>query len=360
MHMNGETGMNWKLGENGWATGTMAGGPFDGKTYGDLPILENGDVPSRIFIPTASAVEVQTYAVYDRQATSPEGTWLFVCAGDITGEPTGSASTPEVLPVGTSILYAPQVTPRQVEDDIAEEPSEPLQPHDSRFSPARRFVIAQSWWIASELCRRHPSRRVYEMHPGGGQSDVLRIWGPSGDNPQESKILCDLNRDGTIHVTEDERITWPAVFEAESPHEVVKAIEQSRGQSLHHRAPATTPTSLVYRVGARFLATRIDDRARWDLRMEFGDSSGAPGSSSRGFARRFPSALRAFERAGERMTAYDPGEHFWGVLSDDECVAVLDDAGLLHSPAGELTLMPIYRTRKRLDDVMAAVFDAIV
>lgn len=29
---------------------------------------------------------------------------------------------------------------------------------------AHRFAIAQSWWIASELVRRHPELVVYEMH----------------------------------------------------------------------------------------------------------------------------------------------------------------------------------------------------
>ncbi|WP_454116041.1 TY-Chap2 family putative peptide chaperone [Microbacterium aurum] len=39
--------------------------------------------------------------------------------------------------------------------------------------PATRFVIAQSWWIASELVRRHPDLVIHESHPGGGMYDCL-------------------------------------------------------------------------------------------------------------------------------------------------------------------------------------------
>ncbi|MGD4206363.1 hypothetical protein QT666_22610, partial [Xanthomonas citri pv. citri] len=43
---------------------------------------------------------------------------------------------------------------------------------------ANRFAIAQSWWLASELVRRHPELMIYEMHPGGGQYDVLCVATP--------------------------------------------------------------------------------------------------------------------------------------------------------------------------------------
>ena len=89
--------------------------------------------------------------------------------------------------------------------------------------------------------------------------------------------------------------------------------------------------------------------------MEFGDSSGGAGSDYLNFVQQFPSAKRAFDTAGERRTAYDVGEHFWGVLRDQECVGVLDDAGVLHAKAGPIDLMSVYKKRRRLDDVVLVV-----
>lgn len=355
--------MTWKPGDNGWAIGTMAGGPFDGKTYGDLPVYEDGSVPSRIFIPRETDAPEQIYSTYDRQASSPEGGWLYVFAGDIAGEPLKSSQVDE-LPVGTSIRFAPEVAPPSLDvaagavADVDDERAGALQPSAS-LGLAPRFVIAQSWWIASELCRRHPGRRVYEWHPAGGQYDMLRVWGPGMRTQDQSRVLCDLNRNGTIHLSDEERLQWAEVFAAESPHEIVKRIEQAKGRMLQTKAPATTATSLIYRLAAQLLAVRINDRVRWDVRMEFGDSSGSTGSDANGFVDGFPSAQRALEQASERLTAYDVGEHFWGVLRGGECVAVLDDAGVAHTQSGALDLMPLYKKRHRLDDVVTAVLDAI-
>jgi len=90
-----------------------------------------------------------------------------------------------------------------------------------------RFPIAQSWWIASELVRRHPELIVSEEHPGGIY-DLLSVTSPeqssrgSGPSPMEYRVM--LNRPGTVGHTSAAR--WhPAAFRPNSP---AAAVRRSR------------------------------------------------------------------------------------------------------------------------------------
>ncbi|MFC7532489.1 hypothetical protein [Actinoplanes sp. GCM10030250] len=59
--------------------------------------------------------------------------------------------------------------------------------------PPMRFVIMQSWWLATRLVRRHPDLTVIETHPGGGQYDRLSLV-----RGQEN--LININRAGSIRL----------------------------------------------------------------------------------------------------------------------------------------------------------------
>ena len=249
--------MGWMPGDNGWASCTMAGGPVDGVTYGEVPIGEDGEIPARMFI--ASEDVEQLFAVYDRQSSSSEGTWLFVFVGEYSGDPSDFPSIPVDMPSGSVVQFPADLAGPALDEEASEDDVEPEV--ESPREPAQRFVIEQSWWIAAELCRRHPSRRIYEWHPGGGQYDMLRVWGVGGAGPTPDSVFCDLNRNGTIHLPEDARLTWPEVFAADSAHEIVKRIEDASGKQLNRRAPATTATTLTYRVASLLLTTKLNDRA---------------------------------------------------------------------------------------------------
>lgn len=345
----------WKPGDSGWAVGAMVGGPRDGKSYTDLPLDPQGEPPARVFIPLSSANPLAgEYAVYDRHALRSDGSWTYSFVGEMDGPPV--PESPE-LPVGSSVMFTPA---GQQPPDSAREPAlgEP-----ATREPAPRFMIAQSWWIAAELCRRHPLLRAYEMHPGGGQSDVLRIWGPRRGALGETDVLVDMNREGTIHLRDEEPsawITWAEVMAAQSPHAIVKRIEEFQGLRLTRQAPSTTATSLVYRAIARLLNDKLNDRHPWDVRMEFLDSSDSDGSGRRRFVDAFPSAAEALVRARSRASVVDPAEHFWAILREGECRAVLDDAGVLHRSNGApIELLPVYRRRRRLFDVLAVLEEAV-
>src|SRR4051794_35374654 len=94
--------------------------------------------------------------------------------------------------------------------------------------PPRRFILMQSWWLASRLVRRHPELKLIETHPGGGQYDCLTLRKDQGTR-------VDINRVGSIHVfSESDHLTVPIneMFEQESAAELVARVEP---ESAHPR-----------------------------------------------------------------------------------------------------------------------------
>ena len=78
--------------------------------------------------------------------------------------------------------------------------------------------------------------------------DVLRVTDPIAEG------VVDLNRNGHIHLHGDSNgVSWADAFASNSSHDLVKQLEQRRGWPPHLSTPATTPTSLVYRLISRLL-----------------------------------------------------------------------------------------------------------
>jgi hypothetical protein len=190
---------------------------------------------------------------------------------------------------------------------------------------AQRFVVSQSWWIASELVRRHPRLRLIETHPGGGQHDCLTLVEGRSADPD---TLVVLNRAGSIHVLNGacEPFSWGTVFAAGGGHHIVGRIEAAA--DLHPTAPAppTGPTALTYRILARILTSLVDDRHAWDARNGQIDSSGY-GGGHRSELGRFPSVLEALCDVRPDDIFHEPSYRFWILLRDADPIAVLDTDG---------------------------------
>ena len=142
---------------------------------------------------------------------------------------------------------------------------------DSSGWGANRFAVAQSWWLASELVRRHPELMIYEMHPGGGQYDVLCVATPDqfSSNPPHASPRVMLNRVGTIQIHRgghsESAGGWREVLDAGTPHEVVKAIELRTEWVTPNPTPKTNDRSISYRFFAAALAMLVNDRFEWDV-----------------------------------------------------------------------------------------------
>jgi hypothetical protein len=217
-----------------------------------------------------------------------------------------------------------------------------------------RFVLAQSWWVASELVRRHPQLTVFEMHPGGGQYDVLCVSDPSeGEFMERTHVM--LNRNGTLQVhfpsrTRTENVwisSWAHVAQSNDPHQYVKAIEHVAGLGHPPKAPASTERSLAYRVMSAASQMLVNDRHRWDWRSELLDSSDycGPRNYLDGF-NNAECALREARQGPDNGSA--PEAHFWALRQDDaRTVLVVSDLGFAYAPDHTWDLMENYRQTSR-------------
>lgn len=237
-------------------------------------------------------------------------------------------------PVGADEKEDSEATKEDFGED--EEDSEELELDE----PAQRFVVAQSWWIAAELVRRHPELLVHEMRPGGGQYDVLAIFALPHD-ASSARVM--LNRAGTMQIhTHDGHNgvpdisligTWADALSARNPHSVIKQIEDVAQLNTLAKAPPSTPRALAYRFIATLLTTTVNDRHSWDARNEFIDSSSDwwPGDpETNGFIDRFPEVHRDFSSTPELGLWHEPESHFWAVLCDQIPVAIVSIEGRVY------------------------------
>lgn len=288
--------------------------------------------------------------------------FLLDAADRLAGQGQRKGATPRPSGIPTSADASARSEGRTGADEEMPVPPPP--------EPATRFVIAQSWWIAAELARRN-GLLIYEMHPGGGMYDVLAVTGIE-DGELASRHVA-LNRAGRIHIHPDGIgwKTWQDVLAAKDPHAVVHEIEDAL--DLHpDRKPTTSRQALTYRVAARVLASLVDDRHEWDVRMAFLDSSSDWGLDD---APRFPLAgdfNRALEHARtlpSTMRWGEPLRHLWVLghgltpgLSEAKLVAVMsDDAHVFLPKKAPVDLMALYRANDhRLGATIHAALGAVI
>lgn len=222
------------------------------------------------------------------------------------------------------------------------------------LEPALRFVLAQSWWIAAELVRRHPGLLIHEMHPAGGLADVLCVVDPSdGEMLDHTRIM--INRAGSIQVHRSAEYgtkilqvtTWDEVLAADDPHMQVKALELAAGLERPAETPASRPTTLTYRLIAALLNATVNDRHRWDVRNEFHDSSADHDITLLGHLDQFPSLREHLRSAPTLGLPHEPESHYWIVLRNDEPVAAISTEGRAYCRDRTIELLPTYERVKR-------------
>lgn len=114
----------------------------------------------------------------------------------------------------------------------------------------QRMINLQSWWVASELIRRHPQLELIETHPGGGQYDCLSVLSADGAH----KLHIDLNRRGRMHIHSgtptwfdsarwDIRypVEWSTELNQEDRRRIPRFLEDATGLLPPAQTPVTTP-----------------------------------------------------------------------------------------------------------------------
>ncbi|MDQ0076803.1 TY-Chap2 family putative peptide chaperone [Arthrobacter oryzae] len=114
---------------------------------------------------------------------------------------------------------------------------------------------ASAFWLASEICRRHPS---YVLHGDGPDTGgELRLVSSSGPAIRISRV-------GTAGVEGSVREAIDLV-EAHDKRELIRAIEKNLGLSVKSGSSPTTERTIVYRVLAQILALVAGEKMRWDI-----------------------------------------------------------------------------------------------
>lgn len=326
-------------GELGFLQVWLVGGPLDGTTYNDMPVFP-GEVPAgEATIP----IDGDLFARYARRDEIwLDGRWYFDFV-EVTSDPTPIPSQP--FPTGTVIGSASSTPPA-----AHEEMSRDAHP---QVAPAPRFVLAQAWWLASELCRRNSQLRIVDAWPLDGFYHGLEVGVHQNEDHVFMNLLGRIHQNPHSFTAEFEPIEWSRALGAESPHEIVKEIERNM-RWTSTTTVSTTPRSLVYRCIASILATRINDRERWEVADAF---------TAGGFVE-WPEFLDEFEGcrlALQKDTIADPppSTRVWALKRGRAIVSVLSDMGILfHRDSAQQDLMAAYRSRRRLDDVTSLILDS--
>lgn len=186
---------------------------------------------------------------------------------------------------------------------------------------------AASWRLASELVRRHPDTlRLIRAHPGGGQSDCLWLMPTAGVDGDVR-----LNRQGTIQVLKrfDGRpadswgpVEWDDYLRAD-PHDFLHELEEAAGLPAPAEVPASTPTTLTYRVLAAIASTAVKSVHPIDIQAGYIDTTGYGGGPNEAFYS-FPAIAKELllPRADDLNGL--PGYRFWIVVRDKEPVLGLE------------------------------------
>jgi len=209
-------------------------------------------------------------------------------------------------------------------------------------APSARLQVAQSWWIASELARRHPHLFIVEHHPLDGFYNSL---GLVDLNVDKHSVVVDLNRPGSVHVHNEstfEPILLTEALSFDNAHEVVKRVEIATHWGEPKATPKTTARTLTYRVIARVLASMVNDRYVWDAVTEWDDSVWTE-SSGHGYLHGIPIAAYLFHTVPAVGVLGEPWVHFWALQRDGETVAILDTAGRVATASGCRDLLGSYR-----------------
>lgn len=189
-----------------------------------------------------------------------------------------------------------------------------------------RMVNARSWWLATELCRRHAQLAIVELHPTDGASDTLGIYDELVDS-----VIIEINRAGTITTRagdDSDEFGWIEVFGSE-PFETVLRLERDAGLAPVSKPLKTTGPLLAYRIISAVVGASQNEKDPWDVRSAYLETYNGDGGVSRHLFEEFRGAQAQREKIGETPLG-DPAHGFWGFRRSYEVEFMIDQWGHLY------------------------------
>lgn len=217
----------------------------------------------------------------------------------------------------------------------------------------QRMVNLQSWWVASELLRRHPELRLLEMSPDIGYADCLWI----SDNATPFDVLIALNNNGRIQIRSPLSghfdpnkwhfsfpLAWATEFEQEDRRLVPACLEEAVGLRAPAQTPITTPKTLALRIVYHLLLFALNEPKNWAAQNG--------GINTRNGRSDFDT-VRSAQRAKDSYHSLDDSgncgiEDFWILLRGNQCLGMVQLDGSLHLPDTDpVDMMKVYNANKR-------------
>lgn len=212
------------------------------------------------------------------------------------------------------------------------------------FVAADRLVDSQLWWVASELCRRHPwlslTETAYEQ-----VGSALEAVG----NVDGREVRVGFSRAAGIRIKDrDFHVAVPELFTKVNPHEVLKRIEHAHGMGKPDDTPPTDGATIGYRAIAHVLNAMVNSRFSWTLRGERANDPHVLAELTwLGAASEWPTMLGLKARWNEdnvlgKLYETAPAQA-WLLMRDLEPIAVFDRYGSVHTRTGKCDLLKVYR-----------------
>lgn len=124
---------------------------------------------------------------------------------------------------------------------------------------ADRFKLQQSWWIASEIARRHQGIWV-DRFMADESGPVLVAY----RHEDELRVFFDLQHGVRLQSgAENAQWGWDKVFSLPGAHDLLRRIETTSVLGIPKGAPASSGHSLVYRLISRMQTMHVDSARPW-------------------------------------------------------------------------------------------------
>jgi len=227
-----------------------------------------------------------------------------------------------------------------------------------RFVAADRFVDAQLWWVASELCRRHPELGLIESVYDEVGTVIEAVGTMDGH-----AVRVGFSRTAGIAIKDREfAVAPPALLEQVNPHAILRSIEDAHGMGKPVETPATNRVTIGYRAIAWVLGAMVNSRYSWTLRGERAeDPHVLQDLAWMGEAAGWASLkdLRDYWRADDEIEELyvGPVSQVWTLMRDLEPVAMFDLYGRVHTEEGVADLYGAYREAR--SNLVAAVVEVL-
>lgn len=200
-----------------------------------------------------------------------------------------------------------------------------------------QLIEIASWRVICELHRRYPDKfKVIETHPGGGQYDCLSLYDKNGLN------IAHFNRNGRMTVFKrfDGRENprpfdiWSATCHENKQKETLDKVSDMIGLTVPAKLPASTATTLVYRLIAEFLTHSVFGKYCWECRNGYEDTSGY-GGGVRTYFEQFPDAQKRLKTVLESDIFNEPAYRFWFLCRAGRPLFCLETTGQVWNTKGK-------------------------